>query len=527
MIGVQEIKLGYKRAILASQKLYANRRAKDTAGAVRYTKGKIVEEITKDIIKIAWSKTSPDETRLRMDKKKIIIKTNDEVYKLSQDIHVYIDDIFRISVECKSYTEVAMYKRVLVDASLMKKAVPTINAFFVVQLENFLGGDYGKKVEPKGSESVITLNRLFPEVNMTVVTLLDGDRDIKRPLHKPEYFKPLRDERPNYAVEQFRRAMLISQNIKREFVKEPSAEYKKSLMVYPDAKLLRRERKVINRGEKEKIRGGTKDLTVIKSEVNEIDVSGIVNRIVCSDSEIVLKEFPDNFVDIIITSPPYNFGLEYKNDKNKDALYWRDYFDKLNRIWEECYRVLKPAGRLCVNIQPLFSDYMPTHHIISKQLLELGLLWKAEIIWEKHNYNCKYTAWGSWKSPSMPYLKYSWEFIEVFCKESHKKEGESSKIDITGDEFKKWVYGKWDIAPESNMKKYNHPAMFPEELVARLLKLFSYQDDIVLDPFNGVGTTTLVAYKLKRRYIGVDISEEYCKTAEERLKEEQKQTNLF
>ncbi len=101
------------------------------------------------------------------------------------------------------------------------------------------------------------------------------------------------------------------------------------------------------------------------------------------------------------------------------------------------------------------------------------------------------------------------------------------KIDITGDEFKKWVYAKWDIAPESNMKKYNHPAMFPEELVTRLLKLFSYQDDVVLDPFNGVGTTTIVAYKSGRRYIGIDISEEYCKTAGERLRYEQRQGRLF
>jgi len=77
------------------------------------------------------------------------------------------------------------------------------------------------------------------------------------------------------------------------------------------------------------------------------------------------------------------------------------------------------------------------------------------------------------------------------------------------------------------MKKFNHPAMFPEELVIRLLKLFSYQGDIVLDPFNGVGTTTLVAYKLGRKYIGIDISEDYCKTAEERLKQEQSQMSLF
>ena len=527
MITTEEIKSGYGRDILASQKLYAERKVKDTAGAVRYTKGRIVEDITKDIMKIAWSKISSDEKRLKMDKRKVVIKTNDEIYKLSQDIHVYIDGVFRISIECKSYTEVAMYKRILVDASLMKKAVPTIDAFFIVQLENFLGGDYGKNVEPKGSESVVTLNRLFPEINTTVITLLDVDRDINKPLHKPECFKPLKDGRLNYAVEQFRKAMLISQSIKRGIVREPSVEYKKSLMAYPDAKLLRRERKVVDRVEKEKIRGGTKDLTVIKSKVNEIDVSSIMNKIICGDSEIILKELPDNFVDIIITSPPYNFGLEYKDDENKDALYWQDYFEKLNRIWGECYRVLKPAGRLCVNIQPLFSDYMPTHHIISKQLFDLGLLWKAEILWEKHNYNCKYTAWGSWKSPSMPYLKYTWEFIEIFCKESHKKEGNFNKIDITGDEFKRWVYAKWDIAPESNMKKYNHPAVFPEELVARLLKLFSYQDDIVLDPFNGVGTTTLVAYKLRRKYIGIDISKEYCKTAEERLKDEQRQTNLF
>lgn len=209
MVNVEDIKLKYKKAILESQKLYANRRDQDTAGAVRYTKGKIVEDITKDIAKVAWSKISSDESRLRIDKKKITIKTNDEVYKLSQDLHIFIDNVFRISVECKSYTEVAMYKRILVDATLLKKAVPTINAFFVVQLENFLGGDYGVKIEAEGSDSVITLNRVFPKVNISVITLLDGDRHIKKPLHIPEHFKPLRDERLNHAIEQFRESMLM------------------------------------------------------------------------------------------------------------------------------------------------------------------------------------------------------------------------------------------------------------------------------------------------------------------------------
>ena len=183
---------------------------------------------------------------------------------------------------------------------------------------------------------------------------------------------------------------------------------KKVKREYPDVNLLRRERKVVDRIRKEKKRNGTKFRTRTRREPNQVDASAIVNKVIRGDSQRILKGFPDNFVDIIITSPPYNFGLEYKDDKNKDAICWQDYFDKLKRVWKECYRVLKPAGRFCVNVQPLFSDYMPTHHIISKELLELGLLWKAEILWEKHNYNCKYTAWGSWKSPSMPYLKYTW-----------------------------------------------------------------------------------------------------------------------
>ncbi|MCK9277282.1 MAG: site-specific DNA-methyltransferase [Methanoculleus sp.] len=184
----------------------------------------------------------------------------------------------------------------------------------------------------------------------------------------------------------------------------------------------------------------------------------------------------------------------------------------------ECYRILKPGGRMVINVQPLFSDYIPTHHIISSQLLGLGFLWKAEILWEKNTYNARYTAWGSWKSPSMPYLKYTWEFIEVFDKETHKKTGRKEDIDITGDEFKEWVSAKWVFPPEVRMRDYRHPAMFPEELPRRVIKLFSYRGDLVLDPFNGAGTTTLVAHRLGRRFIGIDISPDYCRTAMTRLR---------
>lgn len=240
-----------------------------------------------------------------------------------------------------------------------------------------------------------------------------------------------------------------------------------------------------------------------------------LNQIYNIDCLQGFKQIDDNSIDLIFTSPPYNFDMNYSeyDDKKK----WNEYFDWLNKVWIECKRVLKSGGRLCVNIQPLFSDYIPSHHIISNQLLSLELLWKGEILWEKNNYNCKYTAWGSWKSPSSPYLKYTWEFIEIFCKDKLKKKGLKENIDITGDEFKQWVLAKWSIAPEKRMKEYGHPAMFPEELVSRILKLFSYKDDIILDPFNGAGTTTKVAHKLGRNYIGLDIDEQYCETARNRL----------
>lgn len=251
------------------------------------------------------------------------------------------------------------------------------------------------------------------------------------------------------------------------------------------------------------------------SDKNNSIPEKFVNQILCSDSEIILKELPDNCIDLILTSPPYNFGLDYH--ETDDDFKWQKYFDKLFLILGQCIRVLKYDGRIIINIQPLYSDYIPSHHIISNFFMQNKLMWKGEIIWEKHNYNCKYTAWGSWKSPSNPYIKGSWEFLEIFCKGSMKKEGNKTDIDLTDEEFKKWVYAKWDIAPERNMKKYGHPAMFPEELVKRTLKLFSYRNDLVLDPFNGAGTTSAVAKKLGRRYIGIDISEEYCKTAKQRI----------
>lgn len=287
-----------------------------------------------------------------------------------------------------------------------------------------------------------------------------------------------------------------------------------------------RERKVQGRKEKEKTRGPyyyARDHQF--SEINREMPGEHVDKILCGDSAQLLAKLPENCVDLVITSPPYNFGLDYAD--HEDGADWNAYFAKLYSVFDECIRVLKYGGRIIVNVQPLFSDYIPIHHILSNYFMGKKLIWKGEVVWDKHNWNCKYTAWGSWQSPSNPYLKSTWEFLEIFCKGGLKKPGLRQNIDITADEFKKLVIAKWDIAPERNMKHYGHPAMFPEKLVASALKLFSYKGDLILDPFNGVGTTAVVAKRLGRRYLGIDTSDQYCQRAQARLKETQAKTSLF
>ncbi len=276
------------------------------------------------------------------------------------------------------------------------------------------------------------------------------------------------------------------------------------------------ERKVIGRKEKEERRGKHYYANdhLFRRERNALP-GRFVDAVVCGDSEEVLRGLPDNCVDLVFTSPPYNFGLDYQ--LNTDAADWESYFGKLFQVFDECIRVLTFGGRIVVNVQPLFSDYIPSHHIISNYFMERRLIWKGEILWEKNNYNCKYTAWGSWKSPASPYLKYTWEFLEVFCKGDLKKPGDPQNADIDADSFKKWVVAKWSIAPERKMKQYGHPAMFPEELARRVMLLFSFRGDVVLDPFAGVGTTCVVACENGRRFVGVDIVPQYCQVAKRRI----------
>lgn len=243
-----------------------------------------------------------------------------------------------------------------------------------------------------------------------------------------------------------------------------------------------------------------------------------LNKIYQGDNLELLKQMPDSLVSLTITSPPYNLDINYDtyNDKRK----YESYLDWLKERFEELYRVTVKGGRVCINVGSVFDEnreYRALHMDIRNFMLEIGWKHRCEIIWNKNQIS-KRTAWGSWQSPSNNKILPPFEYVEVFHKESPKLEGDKSKIDITRDEFIKYTDGLWTIAPES-AKKIGHPAPFPEELVYRLIKFYSYQDNVVLDLFNGSGTTTKVAKKLKRQYIGMDLSENYCEIAKRRLAE--------
>lgn len=236
-----------------------------------------------------------------------------------------------------------------------------------------------------------------------------------------------------------------------------------------------------------------------------------LNKIYCDDCISFMKNIDDNTIDCIITSIPYNFDKPY--DEYNDKVDYTEYTNWLDSVFFECSRILKDSGRIFVNCMPVYSDNFPTHHIVASLLMKNGLSFGNEIIWEKNNYNCVYTAWGSYMSPSCAYLKSTFEYVEYFYKNNKKHIGNKEDIDITADEFKKWTTAKWTIAPETKMKEYDHPAMFPEELVERILKLFTYKNDVVYDPFCGAGTTCAMCEKFGRQYIGTDISQKYCETA--------------
>lgn len=250
-----------------------------------------------------------------------------------------------------------------------------------------------------------------------------------------------------------------------------------------------------------------------------------LNKIFCKSSE-KMEELPDNSVHLMVTSPPYNVGKEYDNDFTL-----QEYLEFLKRVWKEVYRVLVPGGRVCINIANLGrKPYIPLHAFIVKDMLDIGFLMRGEIIWNKASSASPSTAWGSWCSAANPTLRDVHEYILVFSKGTFKKENiNKRKSTISKEEFLEFTKSVWTF-PAVSAKEIGHPAPFPVELPYRCIQLYTYEDEVVLDPFMGSGQTAIAAIKTGRFYVGYDIDEEYVKLAEKRIKEfliEHKSPRLF
>jgi len=242
-----------------------------------------------------------------------------------------------------------------------------------------------------------------------------------------------------------------------------------------------------------------------------------LNKIIVGDAFEVLNVLPKDSVHLIITSPPYNLDKPYSN--HNDKMSYSDYLEWMGKVWRECKNVLIRGGRLCINIGENKRQNItyPTFSAFIHQCIDLKMLYRGTIIWNK-NSAAKHTAWGSWNSCSNPHIVPRHEYIIIFSKGTHKLDGNQAKCDLNKDgiDFMGYTRSVWNFGTESR-KKIGHPAPFPVELPNRLIKFYSYKDNVVLDPFAGSGTVGVAAIGLERHFILIDNSYSYCQLAEQRI----------
>jgi len=236
------------------------------------------------------------------------------------------------------------------------------------------------------------------------------------------------------------------------------------------------------------------------------------NCILQSSSE-EMGSIPDRSIHLMITSPPYNVTKEY--DQNLTLV---EYLGFLQRVLDETHRVLVDGGRACINVANLGrKPYIPLSSHLADLLINIGFNMRGEIIWNKGAGAGISMAWGSWKSATNPVLRDVHEYILVFSKGNYQRRLSPGKENtIKREDFMEWTKSVWSINPES-AKKVGHPAPFPSELPYRLIQLYSFSGDIVLDPFMGSGTTALAALMSKRKYIGFETNPDYIHLAQKRI----------
>jgi len=234
-----------------------------------------------------------------------------------------------------------------------------------------------------------------------------------------------------------------------------------------------------------------------------------------NDDFLSTKYVQEGMVDLIVTSPPYNIDIKYNS--YDDKLSYNVYLKFTKKWLEKAYELIKDDGRFCLNIpldknkggqQSVYADIIT----IAK---EVGWKYHSTIVWNEQNISRR-TAWGSWLSASAPYVIAPVEMIVVLYKKRWKKLSGSRRSDITKKEFMEWTNGVWNFMGESK-KRVGHPTPFPVELPRRCIKLFTFVDDTILDPFLGSGSSLIACALTKRKGIGVEIDRNYCEIAKQRL----------
>ena len=227
----------------------------------------------------------------------------------------------------------------------------------------------------------------------------------------------------------------------------------------------------------------------------------------------ILDMFKDNLIDSIITSPPYNIGIDYGT--YKDNLSFEEYYKFIEELIIQFNRILVDGGRFGIN--HLYDTNKPKRH---SPLMEIYQLIKKHSnfytiidLKEKQTHRVKFTAWGSWLSPNSPYIYNAKEGIIVGYKK-HWKRNKKGKTDLIKEEFMEYVTAEWNYFPQT---KQLTKANFSEDIPYKWIKINTFINDIVLDPFMGSGTTAVVAEKLNRKWIGVELNPKFCEVAKQRI----------
>lgn len=268
----------------------------------------------------------------------------------------------------------------------------------------------------------------------------------------------------------------------------------------------------------------------------EISSSATVNEpgetdVIYSEDARRMGKVPSGSVALVVTSPPYFAGKQYEESLGVDgvpATYF-EYLELLHDVFAECKRVLEPGGRIAVNVANLGRrPYRSLSADVTGILEDLGLLLRGEVVWWKGRAAGGSCAWGTFQRPANPVLRDITERVVIASKgrfdraltpKQRADRGLPSTATISRDEFLEATTDLWEIAPES-ATKVGHPAPFPVELPKRFIELYTYENDVILDPFMGSGSSAVAALRTRRRFIGFDTDDEYVRAAETRIEEE-------